>query len=84
MWRQSPISYFDKVRTPMLVIHSEGDLRCNVEQGEQVFHALQAQGVKSKFIRYPVETSHGLSRTGPVDLRIHRIHSILSWYQETL
>ncbi len=84
MWRQSPISYFDKVRTPMLVIHSEGDFRCNVEQGEQVFHALQAQGIKSKFIRYPVETSHGLSRTGPVDLRIHRIYSILSWYQETL
>ncbi len=84
LWRQSPLAYFDGVKTPMLIIHSEGDLRCNVEQGEQVFTALQEQGVRSKFVRYPKSTSHGMSRNGPSDLRIHRLHQILDWYRETL
>ncbi|MDI9634742.1 S9 family peptidase [Kamptonema cortianum] len=84
MWRQSPISYFDKVKTPTLIIHSEGDLRCNVEQSDQVFHALQAQGVKSRYVRYPSNTSHGMSRNGPPDLRIHRLYEILNWWKDNL
>ena len=79
LWRQSPIAYLKGVRTPTLVIHSVGDLRCNVEQGEQVFAALQMQGVPSRFVRYPVSTSHGMSRSGPPDLRQHRLREILSW-----
>ncbi len=84
LWEASPIAYFDKVTTPTLVIHSEGDLRCNIEQSEQVFSALQMQGVPSKFIRYPLETSHGMSRGGPAKLRIHRLNSILEWYSKYL
>jgi dipeptidyl aminopeptidase/acylaminoacyl peptidase len=80
LWRQSPIAYFENVVTPTLIIHSEGDLRCNVEQSEQVFTALQQQGVESRFVRYPVETSHGMSRGGPPDLRLHRLREITSWW----
>ena len=54
LWQQSPIAYFEKVKTPTLIIHSEGDLRCNIEQSEQVFTALQQQGIESRFVRYPV------------------------------
>ncbi len=79
LWRQSPIAYFTNVKTPTLVIHSEGDLRCNVEQSEQVFTALQQQGVPSRFVRYPKSTSHGMSRSGPPDLRLHRLSEIRSW-----
>jgi dipeptidyl aminopeptidase/acylaminoacyl peptidase len=84
LWRQSPLAYFEGVTTPTLVIHSEGDLRCNVEQGEQVFSALQLQGVESRFVRYPQSTFHGLSRSGPPDLRIHRLHEILTWWKNHL
>ncbi len=84
LWRQSPIAYFKGVSTPTLVIHSEGDLRCNIEQSEQVFHALQMQNVPSRFVRYPKETSHGMSRGGPVDLRIHRLGEILGWWKTHL
>jgi dipeptidyl aminopeptidase/acylaminoacyl peptidase len=84
LWRQSPIAYFDKVTTPMLIIHSEGDLRCNVEQGESVFCALQQQGVESRFVRYPSTTSHGMSRSGPPDLRLHRLGEILAWWDRFL
>jgi len=84
LWDCSPIAHFDKVTTPMLVIHSEGDLRCNIEQAEQVFTALQVRGVESRFVRYPATTSHGLSRGGPPDLRVHRLGEILRWWRQHL
>jgi dipeptidyl aminopeptidase/acylaminoacyl peptidase len=84
LWSQSPIKYMKSAITPTLIIHSEGDLRCNVEQGEQVFSALKVLGVPTRFVRYPSSTSHGLSRSGPPDLRIHRLGQILSWYREYL
>jgi len=83
-WQQSPIAYFGNVKTPTLFIHSEGDLRCNVEQSEQVFTALKLRGVPSRFVRYPSSTSHGMSRQGPPDLRIHRLNEILRWWEEYL
>ncbi len=79
LWQQSPIAYFEGVTTPTLVIHSEGDLRCNVEQGEQIFTALQMQNVPSRFVRYPRSTFHGMSRSGPPDLRLHRLNEMLQW-----
>ncbi|NLI77846.1 MAG: S9 family peptidase [Candidatus Riflebacteria bacterium] len=79
LWRQSPLRLFGKVATPTLIIHSEGDLRCNVEQAEQIYSCLQVRGVPTRFVRYPASTSHGLSRGGPADLRIHRLGQILDW-----
>ncbi len=84
LWRQSPIAYFENVKTPTLVIHSVGDLRCNIEQSEQVFTALQQQGIESRFVRYPECTSHGMSRSGPPDLRLHRLDEITKWLAKFL
>jgi dipeptidyl aminopeptidase/acylaminoacyl peptidase len=84
LWKASPLAHFAKVRTPMLIIHSEGDLRCNVEQGEQVHAALCTLGVSTRFVRYPRETSHGMSRAGPPDLRIHRLREIVAWWARWL
>ncbi len=84
LWRQSPIAYFEGVKTPTLIIHSEGDLRCNIEQSEEVFTALQQQGVESRFVRYPKSTSHGMSRNGPPDLRLHRLGEIVKWWKKFL
>jgi dipeptidyl aminopeptidase/acylaminoacyl peptidase len=83
-WRMSPIKYFGNVKTPTMVIHSEGDLRCNIEQGEQVYAVLKMRGVPTRFVRYPSSTSHGMSRMGPPDLRIHRLRMILSWWEKYL
>lgn len=84
LWRDSPIKYFENVKTPMLVIHSEGDLRCNIEQSEQVYSALCHLGVEARFVRYPQSSSHGLSRGGPPDLRLHRLGEIVSWWEKHL
>lgn len=83
-WAQSPIKDFGKVRTPMLIIHSEGDLRCNIEQSEQVFAALKLRKIRCRFIRYPRNCSHGMSRSGPPDMRIHRLQQIMRWWDERL
>jgi acylaminoacyl-peptidase len=84
LWEQGPIAHFGNVKTPMLIIHSAGDLRCNVEQGEQVFYVLKSLGVPTRFVRYPASTSHGMSRNGPLDLRVHRLNEILAWWKRWL
>jgi dipeptidyl aminopeptidase/acylaminoacyl peptidase len=84
LWRMSPLKYLGDCKTPTLIIHSEGDLRCNVEQSEQVFTALKLNNVPTRFVRYPASTSHGMSRSGPPDMRIHRLEQILQWWKEYL
>lgn len=84
LWKSSPIAYFKGVTTPTLIIHSEGDLRCNVEQSEQVYTALCTMEVPTRFVRYPRETSHGMSRAGPPDMRLHRLGEIVKWWGKYL
>ena len=83
-WNQSPLKYAANVRAATLLIHSEGDLRVTIEQAEQFYAALKLLGVPARFARYPRSTSHGMSRGGPPDLRIHRLHEILRWWKEHL
>jgi dipeptidyl aminopeptidase/acylaminoacyl peptidase len=82
-WRQSPLNYIDKVKTPTLVIHSEQDLRCAIEQGEQIFVALKKLGVDTEMVRFPDEP-HGLSRGGRTDRRVERLKHILRWFDRYL
>ena len=84
LWDRSPIAHFKGVSTPTLIIHSEGDLRCNIEQSEEIHSALALQGVPCRFVRYPVTTSHGMSRNGPADLRVHRLDEIVAGWNRWL
>jgi dipeptidyl aminopeptidase/acylaminoacyl peptidase len=81
-WNMSPIRCVENVRTPMLIIHSEGDLRCPITQAEEWFTALKWLRQEAVFVRYPPETSHGLSRGGPIDLRYDRLKRIGEWLDE--
>lgn len=82
-WRQSPIATIGNATTPTMIIHSERDYRCDREQGEQVFAALQKMGVPSEMILFP-EESHGLSRNGRTDRRIQRLDHMLRWFNTYL
>jgi dipeptidyl aminopeptidase/acylaminoacyl peptidase len=81
--RQSPLAYLDQARTPTLVVHSALDLRCSVEQGEQLFSALKRLGAPVEFVRFPNE-SHELSRTGRPWHRVFRLERYLEWFQRWL
>ncbi|MBS1249118.1 MAG: Dipeptidyl-peptidase 5 [Chloroflexi bacterium] len=82
-WRQSPIRYIGEATTPTQVIHSENDLRCPIEQGEQVFVSLKKLGVDTEMIRFPDEP-HGLSRGGRTDRRIVRLEHMARWFDTYL
>lgn len=82
-WDRSPIAYIGNAKTPTLVIHNEMDLRCPIEQGEQVFVALKRLGVETEFVRFP-EEFHGLSRGGRTDRRILRLNHIARWFKRYL
>lgn len=82
-WQLSPIAHIATAKTPTLVIHNEGDLRCPIEQSEQVFVALKRLGVDTEFVRFPDEF-HGLSRTGRTDRRIARLNHIIRWMDKYL
>jgi dipeptidyl aminopeptidase/acylaminoacyl peptidase len=82
-WKHSPIAYIGNARTPTKVIHNEFDLRCPIEQGEQVFVALKRLGVDTEMVRFPDEF-HGLSRSGRTDRRIARLNHILGWFEKYL
>jgi dipeptidyl aminopeptidase/acylaminoacyl peptidase len=81
--RQSPITYVRDIDTPVLILHSEADLRCPVEQAEQLFVALKVLGKEVEFVRFPGE-SHELSRSGTPRHRIERMEIVLDWFGRKL
>lgn len=71
----SVMSYVDGVKQPVLIVHSEEDLRCPVQQAEALFTALRRRGADVTFVRFPGE-SHELSRSGRPVHRVQRIQLI--------
>ncbi len=82
-WKQSPIAYVKNIKTPLLVIHSEDDRRCPIEQAEQLYIFLKAQKREVEFLRFPEET-HELSRSGRPDRRVIRLEHIIRWFEKYL
>ncbi len=83
MWLHSPIKYVDDINTPLLILHSERDFRCPIEQGEQLYIALKYQGKETRFVRFP-EADHNLSRTGKPNLRVERLNHLMDWFDQYL
>lgn len=81
--RCSPLTYAANINAPMLIIHSERDYRCPVEQAELLFAALKARGREVELLRF-LNTDHGLSRTGPPNERIVRLSAIVDWFDRHL
>ena len=66
-----------------VVIHSENDYRCPIEQGEQLFSNLKRRNIKSAMMRFPAE-SHELSRSGKPIHRKQRFEGIIDWHKKHL
>ena len=76
----SPIVYAQGVSTPTLFVHGESDHRVPIEEAEQMYVALQKQGVPAKMVRYP-DSYHG----GWTPWRyLHRLYSTMEWWGEWL
>jgi dipeptidyl aminopeptidase/acylaminoacyl peptidase len=77
----SPLNYLKNITTPLMLIHSENDLRCPMEQAERLFAPLKYMGRDVRLVRFP-ESSHGLSRGGRPDRRVKRLELILEWFDQ--
>lgn len=76
----SPIVYAAGVSTPTLFVHGEADHRVPIEEAEQMYTALQKQGVPARMIRYP-ESYHG----GWTPWRLlHRYWASMQWWDRWL
>ncbi len=82
-WHRSPLAYVEQIRTPLLILHAEEDLRCPMEQAEQLFVALKVLKRQVEFVRYPGE-NHELSRSGRPDHRRDRLRRIRQWFERHL
>jgi len=76
---RSPSTYAKQIETPVLVLHSEQDWRCAIEQGEHLFSLLRLLGKEVEMVRFPAE-SHELSRSGSPFHRVVRFETILEWF----
>ncbi len=77
--RLSPIHAVRDINCPMLLVHSEDDLRCPISQAEELFVALRLLGKDVTFYRFPGE-SHELSRSGSPVHRRQRAEIILDFF----
>jgi dipeptidyl aminopeptidase/acylaminoacyl peptidase len=80
---QSPLTYADQIDIPMLIIHSEQDWRCPIEQGQRLYVALKHRGVPVEMLIFPGE-GHELSRSGLPSHRVARMEAILDWWSRHL
>ncbi|MBI4884683.1 MAG: S9 family peptidase [Actinobacteria bacterium] len=77
--RMSPIQFVRDISCPMLLIHSEEDLRCPISQAEELFVAMRLLHKDVTFYRFPGE-NHELSRSGSPIHRRQRAEIILDFF----
>jgi dipeptidyl aminopeptidase/acylaminoacyl peptidase len=81
--KHSPTTYVKDIKTPLLILHSENDLRCNIEQGEWLFTAMRVLKKEVEFVRFPGE-SHELTRSGSPLHRVMRFEIVMDWFARYL
>jgi dipeptidyl aminopeptidase/acylaminoacyl peptidase len=79
----SPATYAENIYTPLMILHSEDDLRCPVEQAEQLFVTLRLLKRPVELVRFPAE-SHELTRSGSPVHRVQRFELVLEWFDRYL
>ena len=83
LWDASPLRTAHRITAPCLVIHSDTDFRCPIEQGEQLFSTLIDNGVEAELLVFPGE-GHELSRSGAPVHRRERFEAIVEWHDRHL
>jgi dipeptidyl aminopeptidase/acylaminoacyl peptidase len=77
---RSPITYVDRIKTPLMLVEGESDMRTPpVSGGEIMFRALKYLKKPVVMVRFPGET-HELSRSGKPRHRVERLRHIRNWF----
>ena len=76
----SPYTFVDKIKTPLLIKHGENDLRTGPIQSEMMYKSMKIMGKSVEYVRMPGGT-HELSRSGNVRQRIDRMLRIYEFFE---
>jgi dipeptidyl aminopeptidase/acylaminoacyl peptidase len=79
----SPITYADRITTPLLIQHSERDIRTTVGQAEALFTVLRSHRRPARLLRVPEET-HELTRSGTPFRRVENLRIVVDWFRHFL
>jgi dipeptidyl aminopeptidase/acylaminoacyl peptidase len=79
----SPITYADRIRTPLLIQHSENDIRTTVAQAEALFTVVRSHRQPVRLLRVPEET-HELTRSGTPFRRAENLKVVRDWFHHFL
>ncbi len=79
----SPLTYADGIRTPLLIQHSEHDIRTTVGQAEALFTVLRSKKRPVRLMRVPEET-HELTRSGTPYRRAESLVQVRDWFRHYL
>ncbi len=79
----SPITYAAAIRTPLLIQHSERDLRTTIAQAEALFTVLRSLRRPVRLLRVPEET-HELTRSGTPFRRVENLRIVVDWFRHFL
>lgn len=80
---QSPLTYAERIRTPLLIQHAENDLRCTITQAEELFAILRTLRRPVRLMRVPGE-SHELTRSGTPFRRVENLVQVRDWFRHYL
>jgi dipeptidyl aminopeptidase/acylaminoacyl peptidase len=78
--KSSPMTFVDKVKTPIMITHGEQDRRVAIAQAEEYYRALQRRGVEVVFLRFPRE-GHGIQEPNH---QIDLVTRQLAWFDSHL
>jgi dipeptidyl aminopeptidase/acylaminoacyl peptidase len=70
--KESPYTYVQNIKTPLIIFHGENDLRTGVIQGEMLYKSLKVLGRDVEYVRHPGGT-HELTRSGNNRQRIDQM-----------
>ncbi|MGH2493755.1 MAG: S9 family peptidase [Ktedonobacteraceae bacterium] len=78
----SALTFADKITTPLLLLHSENDLRCPFSESLQLFVVLRKRKHTVELVRYP-GASHliDLPDYGTPQQRVDRLRRTVAWFE---
>jgi dipeptidyl aminopeptidase/acylaminoacyl peptidase len=77
---QSPLTYVENIRTPLLLLHADTDFRTTIAGAEALYRALTVLQRPVEFVRYPRE-GHELTRSGEPAHRIDHLLRTLEFFE---
>ncbi len=73
-WRQSPLAYVAKAKTPFMLIQGEGDTTDPLGQSLEMYRALRQQGVRVQMLQYPRDNH------GPLGMNMYGFPNTEPWH----